>query len=679
VVVFHLWPHSLTGGFIGVDVFFVISGFLIGGHLLREAGEPPHGPVQFWGRRIRRLMPASLTTLFVIGLAVVIAVPQTLWHQFLSELCASALYVENWKLAADSVDYLAEGNASSPVQHFWTLSVEEQFYIVWPLVILGLAALWAALKRKDAVKPITIAVGAIAVASFVHAWHTSKQGSPAPFFFTTSRAWEFAAGTLLAIVVDSALRRGVAASTGLRVVASWVGWVMIFGSFFAFNATTRHPGIPTVVPVVGTLLVIAAGTVPHRAALTRVAGLRPVQYVGDISYSMYLWHWPVIILFPYIAGRTLAGPWFWVVIATFTALAIASYHLVERPVLDSKASWLRRPRALYPTLAGAMILTLALPVGALSWHARQIADFKAKTITAVTAPESCLGAIGAADPERCPDTAVAPLMPPPALSESDIPAFINTDECHMPDHLESGFWVCTYVGGTGEGGRVFLVGDSHARHYAAMVFALAEKYNWTVDVATRASCPFSEGVRWHSTPKIGRLCTAWNDAARKHILDTEPGLIITSQIQGREFLSDGYDSAHDAAVFGLVDAWQFAADNGARIIAIRDSPTEKGEANTCLEETWPQEPTACDRPRDTAFQEDYQIEAATHFPAGTVQLVDFSDLYCGDVDCHAAVHGVTVYQDARSHISATWATTLAPVLEDRLGDFLNLTTASAAQ
>ena len=200
VVVFHLWPYRLHGGYVGVDVFFVISGDPITSHLAREVEQTGRLRVgRFWARRIRRLLPASLLVLAVSAVTILIWVPQSYWQQFMREIVASAIYVQNWALAADSVDYLAATNVASPAQHFWSLSVEEQFYVAWPLLLV--AAVWLAARfghwsRRSAIIVMLAVIGAASLAYSVI--FTTSNPSVA-YFSTATRAWEFAAGGPLGI------------------------------------------------------------------------------------------------------------------------------------------------------------------------------------------------------------------------------------------------------------------------------------------------------------------------------------------------------------------------------------------------------------------------------------------------------------------------------------------------
>ncbi|MFC6344952.1 acyltransferase family protein, partial [Nocardioides hankookensis] len=204
VIAYHLYPNRVPGGYVGVDVFFVLSGFLITSHLFREADSTSHlSLVRFWGRRIRRLLPASLLVLAVSLVLTWVWVPQSMWEQTLRQIGASALYVENWALAAEAVDYSAIGNEPTLVQHYWSLSVEEQFYLVWPLLVV--AALLLVRRRGVALRPVLTGVfGAVVLASFVYSVVITSHDTARAYFVTPTRAWEFGVGALVGLLGASA-------------------------------------------------------------------------------------------------------------------------------------------------------------------------------------------------------------------------------------------------------------------------------------------------------------------------------------------------------------------------------------------------------------------------------------------------------------------------------------------
>ena len=226
VVVYHLWPTGLTGGFVGVDVFFVISGFLITLHLMQK---PPSGPrdlATFWGRRVRRLLPASLLVLATTLVLSRLLAPDTQWGNTAKQARAATLYVVNWVLANDSVDYLAAENAPSPVQHFWSLSVEEQFYFVWPILILGMVLLARRLRANQDLAVLG-GLAVLVVASLGYSIWDTHSNPPSAYFVTPTRMWELGIGGLLAVVVAVRQRRGLGhlLPPGARTVLAWVGLV----------------------------------------------------------------------------------------------------------------------------------------------------------------------------------------------------------------------------------------------------------------------------------------------------------------------------------------------------------------------------------------------------------------------------------------------------------------------
>src|SRR5689334_7526144 len=254
VVLYHLWPGRLPGGYVGVDVFFVISGFLITGNLLREVDRTGRvGLAGFWARRARRLLPAAFLVLGTTGAAILAFVPQTLWQQWAKEIGASGLYVENWSLARDAVDYLASSNAPSPVQHYWTLSAEEQFYLVWPLlVLLGVALAGRSLARRLPAITAVLAVAAAASLAF-SLWQTWANPSVA-YFSTFTRAWEFAAGALLAC-----LGGRLVLPPRVAALLSGLALLVVVACGFVLSHTTPMPGTAAIVVVVAASAVLLAG------------------------------------------------------------------------------------------------------------------------------------------------------------------------------------------------------------------------------------------------------------------------------------------------------------------------------------------------------------------------------------------------------------------------------------
>ncbi|MCH6230735.1 acyltransferase [Microbacterium sp. CFH 31415] len=361
VLLFHLWETRVPSGYIGVDVFFVISGFLITAQLLREIERT--GSIRlldFWARRIRRLLPAAFVVILVTMVALMVVVPRTEWGPSLIESAASALYVENWASLARHLGFLPWVDYPLPVEHFWTLSVEEQFYLLWPLLLLlGVAV--AAGRRMSARARVQIIVALIIVAmllSFAYSLWLSAQHPLHAARSTPSVVWEFAAGGLLALAPRlSQLSLSERAKTAVHCVASWSGLILIVGSALT-PELFLHPAPGAVLPVLGAVLVIWGESNRSWLSPTRYGSLAPVQFVGDVSYGIYLWHQPIYVLVLLSTGENVRSVGALAVVAASILLGWLSKRFIEDPFRTSKF-WKPLPRT-YGFAAGGMLVISAI-------------------------------------------------------------------------------------------------------------------------------------------------------------------------------------------------------------------------------------------------------------------------------------------------------------------------------
>lgn len=649
VLLYHLWPNRVTGGYVGVDVFFVISGFLITSHLLREFTRT--GTIRiarFWARRAKRLLPASLTVLLATAIAVVLVVPEAWWKQFLSEVIASTLYVENWLLAANSVDYLALENAASPTQHFWTLSVEEQFYIALPLLLMTVVLL-AGRRTTRAVPVIAAVLGAAVLASFAYSvWLTFTTPSVS-YFSTLTRAWEFGAGALLAFVTLRPPR-------GLSNVFSFAGLALIAFACFAFSAETPFPGSAAAVPVVGTILVLWAG---ERSAVSRIGRWWPVAMLGYLSYAVYLWHWPLVALTPYVTGRPLSTLDKAVILALTLVLAWLSTRFIEEPVRFSPRllGGSRRPRTVAAWCAAGMAVVVAFSaVGIAVFDAR--ADARAQTIASVKSdPPDCLGA-QAMDPmlSACTDNDLGDLLvPDPAAAKEDDD---NLPECWGLDSDDAK--ICTVAEPAGWTKRVLAVGDSHSNTLIGAYRAMAQAQGWRMDVAGIPGCYLTTAEQIANSDSHRSGCLKWRASILESLRADPPDALIVTHSSGDNVVIPGPgETLESATVDGLVEAWSEVPD--IPIIAIRDNPAMTHDTMKCVAENGIDAAQMCAIPRSEALSHfDGQAEAAAQVPHA--HAIDLTDLYCTASACSPVIGNVLVYRDPR-HVTATWVRTLTPYLE----------------
>ena len=652
VVVYHLWPGSLTGGFVGVDVFFVISGFLITAHLLREADRTGRVSLpRFWAKRIRRLLPASLTVLAASAVGVFFLVPQMYWTQFFQEIAASAVYAQNWVLAASSIDYLAAENVASPVQHFWSLSVEEQFYLVWPILIGVVVLVAHRLSARGRRTAVFVALALVAAASVAFSISYTGTNPGEAYFATTTRAWEFAAGGLLAVIGTATLR----ASASIRTLVAYAGWAGIAYAVVTYSGQTEFPGSAAVLPVVATLAVIWAGDPDSALSPNRLLGTRPVQFVGGISYSVYLWHWPMIVFGTIVFTELEVASKFAIIVASI-ALAWLTTTLIENPARDWKVLVSRRPRWTALAMVVAMIVVAVPTAFASQTMAAQATVETERAATVAASAGECFGASALALPDgACDDIEHKTLTPLASFAVED-EAEIYTNGCYS-DLTTADLNTCV-VGDPASETSVALIGDSHAASWYPAMKAIAEENAWALSPFMKSSCPMSEATKKDDTAEVQRSCSTWNDALADELAAEEPHdlVVLAHSAAGDKYGSD------KATIAGFRDAWAPLVERGTQVVVIRDIPQMTGGTNLCISQT-SGEDKACDRPENEAVLDDLLVEAAKDQPG--VSVIDMNDLFCDDGSCSPVVGGVIGYRDSH-HITATYATTLAPYLDERL-------------
>lgn len=647
VMLFHLWPNRLTGGYVGVDVFFAISGFLITSHLLAEMDKTGRlRPGRFWARRAKRLVPASTFVLLVTALGVVTWVPKNLWNQFFGEIIASTIQAQNWLLAHNSVDYLAANNNPSPTLHFWTLSVEEQFYIALPLVLLVASVLARALRvghRRVVLAGLMLTVTCSLGYSI---WFTAVTPGVA-YFSTLTRAWEFGAGALLAFA--GARRR-------LHPALPWLGVAAIVAACFIYNAKTPFPGVAAALPVVGAVVVIWSG---GGSRFDRFGALPPVALLGRVSYAAYLWHWPLIVLLPYATHRSLSTVDKVGIIAATVLVAWLSTTFLEDPIrFRPRLLGQRRPIVVAAWCAAAMAMVIGFS-GATAYgqvvRDKQLARYAHKVVAEMP---RCLGA-------QAMDPALAPcdnpdldgvLVPDPAQAKSDDD---NLAECWGMQSAGVPK-VCQLGPRTGYSKRVFAVGDSHNNTLIGVYRRIAEHNNWRIDVAGEGGCYLSTARQLQPSDGGDAVCSAWRTGVTTMAHQRGYDAIIVTHSDGdRPVIPRSGETVEKATVRGLVEAWRKLPD--VPIVAIRDNPRMPASAMSCLAEHPDTAAHVCAVPRGQGMANfDGQAEAARE--VSRAHLVDVTSLYCTAKTCSPVIGHVLVYRDP-GHITATYAATLSPHIE----------------
>ncbi|WP_181431058.1 acyltransferase family protein [Curtobacterium sp. MCBD17_021] len=664
VVVYHLWPNRVPGGFVGVDVFFVISGYLITRHLLREqvaTGRIALGA--FWARRAKRLLPGAALTLLATGTAVLVLVPSTLWGQYGRELIASTVYLQNWQLASDSVDYLASDNDPSPFQHFWSLSVEEQFYIALPVLLVVLTAALRRTRGHSPVRTARLLLGAVVVLSLVWCVVETRTAPGIAYFSTATRAWEFALGGLAASVLTGPPRSRTTAA--VRTGGAWLGAALLVASLWTITPATPYPGTAALLPVVGATLVVLLGGRSGLAVLGRWA---PVAGLGRISYAVYLWHWPAVVLLPIVTGHSLGTRDKVAILVGSVVVAALSTRFVEEPLRFSARVSALRPRrvAVWGVLSTLVVVALgAATLGALQVQQAQAAAYQ-RSLEDGDVP--CFGAaagVGTADP--CTDPRLADVrVPVPSAAGSDD---VNRYACWS--NTTPDFNVCRLGPSTGYTRHVAAIGDSHNNALLSAYAAIAEERNWRIDVAGHVGCYLTTAEQQAPSDAYTASCDGWKQAAFAWVRDHPDldALVVTHAATKSPVIVPEGSTNEATVVDGLVGAWRNATDVGVPVLAIRDNPVARNDVLTCLGRMTGPTTDACDSPRTAALSAfDGSAEAVARL-GDRAAFVDLTDRYCSASTCPAVIGGVVVHRDP-THVTATFATTLAPYLGDALADAL---------
>ena len=664
VVTFHFWPQQLTGGYVGVDIFFVISGYLITSHLLREKQRTGRIVLsQFYARRVRRLLPAALFVLAVTLVTVVIVVPTSLWKQFLGEIAASALYFVNWLLAINSVDYFGAENLASPVQHYWSLSVEEQFYIVWPLLIIGVFALTRSAEWRTSLRWLTAVFAAVFAAGLVYSVVGSRVAQAPTYFATPAHAWEFAAGGLLAIVglLGAAAQRVDFVSRlprYARSLASWLGFAVIVFSAVRFDGESLFPGYIALIPVIATVVVIAMRVPDGRFSPGWIVSNRAVQWLGSISYSVYLWHWPLIVLTPFVIGSDLTLATKLLLIAATIVLGALTKRFVEDSVRISPL-WSPRLRT-YTAAAMASFLIVGASFVPTAVAESRADDVRAYVDSQVEANNQCFGAAALPSGASCEyETTIDPKV-------GDDPSLYAAQGAPDGCPLVYDDIVRECVTGDDDAElSIAFIGDSHMRHYGSAVFPLLENHDWQYRFIVRGACP-AVSLSWSpSTPDATETnagCVSWRESMQRYVSDEiDVDLIVVSNYTAKySFVETAENRAQMAQAYATT--WKNWTDQGTPVLVIGDAPvTQQKDVPTCVHEHL-DDLDECSMPVDDAIGNDPLLMAARDYPNPLVSALDHTDAFCDDSRCYVVAGGVVAYAD-KHHIAPAFARSLAPRIE----------------
>jgi peptidoglycan/LPS O-acetylase OafA/YrhL len=641
------WPN---GSFVGVDVFFVISGYLITGILVREfESRQTISFLGFYARRIKRILPAGLFGIGATLCATRVLAGIDRYHFAAKDAITAVLFAANWRFAHTGVNYFNQALPPSPLQHYWSLSVEEQFYFVSPWLMLGLLLLGLRLRFWRSEHARLVAGVAIAVISGVSLWVAFRQTSSNPtvaYFSTFDRAWELGLGALVAI---AAARLG-RIDPGPRLVVALVGLVGVLVSLFVVRSSPDFPAPWALLPTLSTAAVLGAG-----AGLTSWS-LQPLtnpvsQYLGNISYSLYLWHFPVVVLIVAVVPQYSAA--YWVLgLALIFGLSAASFHLLEDPA--RRGTWFRRRpgRIPIPALgwlkyaaacaATALVATASLLVVRATQPTRLVLPAPALIGHTEDDPADCLGAAALDSRHHCArlnsGNRVAPL--PGELPDDTGGAYACYAYLSQPMHP------CVY-GSTRPGAtRVALIGDSHAAALLAMLVPELDAANWHVTVFVGQTCGWLP-------PALSPTCPGLR-LIQRDLVDEHYAIVIATEL--RQYTS---------SVAQHLEAMRPVAATGARIVVVEDDPGVSAASTACIDRVTYTATGDCGTTAAFAYRDpDLLAQAAERIPRAVV--IPTRQYFCRDGFCPATIGNVIVYRDTAAHVTASYARTVSPYLVEAI-------------
>lgn len=645
----------------GVDVFLALTGFLATRSLMSRIERRDLRLVDHYGRTFLRLSAPGLLVLAATAVLMVLVMPEAMWRSTVREIAASATYLLNWEMIHSQLDYGAAGPDTSPLQHFWSLAVQGQFLLVWPLLLL---TVWY-LARRRARGALTALVAAGTVASFVFAWHLGATDQPVAYFHTGTRFWEIGLGALLALSLTH-----LRPPDALRPFLAWLGLALVASSGLFLDGGALFPGPWALWPVGGAILVVLASGTTSPLGPQKFLALPPLRFIADISFPLYLWHWPLLIAYLHLTGTERPD---WraaaIIISVSMVLAWLTRALVEQP-LRRTDRWLRG----FPRFAVVTVLLGAVTMGSFAGIRqidRQEAELAASADRFLHDYAGCVGA-AAMDPEgsSCSVSDPEVLLEMVAGYDADEGRF---GDCWSNRERPVRFNVCALGPESGYERRILVTGDSHNNALAVAYEKIAETYDWRIDLASRAGCHWNARAMSTKNPESAELCTQWNQMLDEYIQtnqDYDAYVVLHSARKSVQKVGD--ESRIEALSRGLSEAWATRPDLSVPVIAIRDNPTFTYSASDfesttvpCIAENGLAAGVACAKDRDEALRRDGSAEAVALDP--NAHLIDLTDYYCGPETCSPVVGYVPVYQDGY-HVTKQFAETLAPYLGRQLHD-----------
>ncbi|WP_159941559.1 acyltransferase family protein [Nocardiopsis sp. FR6] len=653
IAVYHIWFGTVSGG---VDVFLLLTGFLITGSLVRAMERDGRIALgAFWSKLVRRLFPAGAVVLGAVLVGAHLLLPRSRWTDVIAEVRAAALYHLNWHLAGDSVDYLAQNNAASPVQHFWSLAVQGQFYLLWPLLVT-LAGLVAVRLGASVRRAALAAVAAVLAVSFGYSlWITAHEPVWA-YFDAGARLWELALGGVLALVIHR-----VRPPRWLRLAAGWLGLTALVACGVVIGDALPYPGYASLWPTLAAALVIVGGANGADGwSANRLLGWRPLTWLGGHAFPLFLWHWPVLVFHLEVTDSerpTLAGG-FLVLGVSFAAALLTSWiidgGLARATTRFSTPIW---------SLAAGVVFVVPVLVAAGLWSG-SIEHERRLRLELSANPAAYPGAAVHLDPALADTLPVLPVHPDTSTVIQD--TVDRTRGC-IASSSSTELVSCEF-GDTDSDYTIAMVGSSHVRHWVHGLRALAEHHGWRLVLITKNSCQFTTETQYRRNGDAFPECNDWNGQVMDELAELRPDAVFGLATLTARGKGEGEEHVPD----GFVERWRQLDAMGIDVVAVRDTPRFPFRVPECLDRNHRAD---CVMDQYTSMAEVAPYGGLTGVP-GNTRFVDMTDYLCTEGVCPGVIGNHVVYYDT-NHFSYAFSQSLAVVMEPSL--FRSLPHAPASQ
>lgn len=630
VACFHIWLGKVSGG---VDVFFIVSGFLItSGLITKIESKGSINLLENYLNLAKRLFPLALIVAISTAFGSIFFIYEANWSQISKEFLASIFYFENWRLALDSVNYLAQNNVASPYQHYWALSIQGQFYITWPFIITGGYIIATKVLKMPVRKTLLIILVILFIISLCYSIYITSINQPFAYFNTFARIWEFCLGGILYLVLNY-----IRLPEKSSAIISWIAILTILFTGLLLPISTLFPGYIALLPTVSVMLIIIVAESSSTSSVIKLLKSPAFQWFGSISYGFYLWHWPILIFYyaffeveqvPLLDGL--------IILLITLGLSVISSKYVEAPIRSLSITLHRR--TIITVLSIQLFVSLIFSAGWIYYITIKENHFE----TISTSTSNYPGALAIYENKN-----PVQVQPIPALLnlKRDLPSFNLDPNCKTGLSSEEEVQVCEYGELENPSLKIALVGGSHSGHWFPALKPITEKNKFQLNIYYMDGCRFSSVDFGFFTKE----CIKWNEKIIDKLIKDDMDIVITTaNINKQDFIPEGY-----------IAQWE-KLNGFSQIIAIRDNPRTLEDPIKCLESKL----NGCTNPQNLVLSTKLPWADNSTIPKN-VSFIDMSEYFCLNGSCPQVIGNVIVYRDLH-HISNTYAKTLEAPLEIKL-------------